>query len=130
MSYPDDRRYTKEHEWVKLDGDVATVGITDFAQHELGDIVFVELPNLGKQLEQHQPFGSIESVKAVSEIYAPMAGEVVEVNGELSAAPENVNKDPHGSAWLLKLRASRPDSFDALLTADQYAGYIQEKASS
>ena len=104
MSYPSDYRYTKEHEWVRVEGDVATVGITDYAQHELGDVVYVELPKPGAKLNAGQSFGTVESVKAVSDIYAPVAGEVTEVNSSLSETPEAINKDPHGKAWLIKLK--------------------------
>src|SRR5579871_3238567 len=104
MSYPANYRYTKEHEWVNVQGNTATVGITDYAQHELGDVVFVELPKPGAKLEAGKSFGTVESVKAVSEIYAPVSGEVVEANGDLHDAPEKINSNPHGAAWLIKLK--------------------------
>src|ERR1700690_4050644 len=102
--YPNDYRYTKEHEWIKLDGAIGTVGITDYAQHELGDVVFVELPKVGAILKAGQSLGSVESVKAVSEIYCPVSGEVTAVNSILADTPEKLNQDPHGAAWLVKLR--------------------------
>jgi len=129
MSYPSDRRYTREHEWISVSGDVGTVGITDFAQHELGDMVLADLPKPGTKLEVHKPVGTIESVKAVSEVFAPASGEVVEVNEELASAPEKLNQDPHGAAWLVKIRLSNPSELDALLTADQYEDYVREKGA-
>ncbi len=106
MSYPDTYRYTKEHEWVSVDGDTGTVGITVHAQSELGDIVYVDLPKVGAAVEVGKSFGSVESVKAVSDIYSPVTGEVVEVNGLLAEAPEKLNEDPHGAAWLVKIKLS------------------------
>ena len=106
MTYPADFRYTKEHEWVHLEGNVATVGITDHAQHELGDIVYVDLPKVGANAEAGKTFGSVESVKAVSDIYAPVSGEIVQINEALASAPEKLNSDPHGSAWLIKVRVT------------------------
>src|SRR5215469_11666188 len=102
--YPSDYRYTKEHEWIKVSGDTGTIGITDYAQHELGDVVFVELPKPGTTITAGQTFGTVESVKAVSEIFAPVSGEVLEANGALSSSPETVNSDPHGAAWLVKIK--------------------------
>src|SRR3954447_21427054 len=101
--YPSDLRYTKEHEWVRMQGNTATVGITDYAQHELGDVVFVELPKVGVKVTAGKSFGTVESVKAVSEIYSPISGEVTEANSELQNTPEKINSDPHGSAWLIKV---------------------------
>jgi len=125
--YPTDYRYTKEHEWIKVDGGVGTVGITDYAQHELGDVVFVELPKPGAKLESGQPFGTVESVKAVSEIYAPVSGEVAEANAELANAPEKINQDPHGDAWLVKIKLSNPSELNALMDAAAYQAYIADK---
>ena len=122
--YPENYRYTKEHEWVRLEGDIATVGITDHAQKELGDIVYVDLPKPGIIVEQGKAMGSVESVKAVSEIYSPVSGEVVEANEALAAAPEKLNQDPHGEAWLVKIRVSRPAEVDALLSAADYRSFI------
>jgi len=128
MGYPANYRYTKEHEWVDAKGDMATIGITDYAQHELGDVVFVELPKPGKKIEAGKSFGTVESVKAVSEIYAPAAGEVVEANGELQNTPEKINTDPHGSAWLIKVRLANPSDVANLMNAAAYEAYIAEKA--
>ncbi|MSO45993.1 MAG: glycine cleavage system protein GcvH [Acidobacteria bacterium] len=119
MSYPDDRKYTKDHEWVRLSGDLAEVGITDFAQRQLGDVVYVELPEVGSRVTAGQTFGSIESVKAVSELFAPVDGEVVEINGAVQAHPEAVNKDPHAS-WMIKVRVSQPAEFAGLLDSAEY----------
>jgi glycine cleavage system H protein len=120
VGYPTDRRYTKEHEWVLADGSTATVGITDFAQSELGDIVFVELPEPGRRVRTGDVLGTIESVKAVSEIYAPVAGEVVEINSALDDRPESVNADPHGGGWYCKLKLADPAEVEALLDAAAY----------
>lgn len=125
--HPTDYRYTKEHEWIKVNGDVGTVGITDYAQHELGDVVFVELPQVGAKFEANRPFGTVESVKAVSEIYCPVSGQVTEVNTTLANSPETINKDPHGAAWLIKIKLSRPTELDALMDAAAYQAYIAEK---
>jgi glycine cleavage system H protein len=126
--YPKDYRYTKEHEWVKVDGSNGTVGITDYAQHELGDVVFVEMPKIGTQLKPRQSFGTIESVKAVSEIFSPISGEVTETNPALADSPELINKDPHGAAWLVKLRLADPKEADGLMDAAAYEAYIADKA--
>jgi glycine cleavage system H protein len=126
--YPSDYRYTKEHEWVKADGAIATIGITDYAQGELGDVVFVELPKVGAQIKAGESFGTIESVKAVSEIFAPVNGEVTEINPALHDAPETVNKDPHGAAWLIKVRMADPKAVASLMDAAAYESYIAEKA--
>jgi glycine cleavage system H protein len=106
MNIPEDLLYTKDHEWVRLDGDIATVGVTDFAQGELGDVVFVQLPSVGKQVSQGDAFGTIEAVKAVSDIYSPVAGEITEVNNLLGDKPETMNQDPYGSGWVVKIRTS------------------------
>jgi glycine cleavage system H protein len=124
MNYPEDYRYTKEHEWVHLAGDTATVGITFHAQEELGDIVYVDLPKIGTRLEKGKSLGSVESVKAVSDIYAPVSGEVTEVNEGLSTAPEKLNEDPHKSAWLIKLKVENGNEFNNLLTASDYQKYV------
>jgi glycine cleavage system H protein len=123
-TYPEQLRYTKEHEWVRREGSIAIVGITDHAQKELGDIVYVELPKVGVHLQQGKTLGSVESVKAVSDIYAPVSGEVVEINESLAEAPEKINADPHGEAWLVKIRLSAPDEVGALLSAADYEDYI------
>jgi len=128
MAYPKQFRYTKEHEWVDAKGDLATIGITDYAQHELGDVVFVELPKPGAKIETGKTFGTVESVKAVSEIYAPAAGEVLEANGELHNTPEKLNTDPHGAAWLIKVRLANPAEVAKLMDATAYEAYIAEKS--
>ena len=122
---PNDRRYTREHEWVKLDGEIATVGITDFAQSELGDVTYVEMPQVGRQINQGESFGVVESVKAVSDVYAPVTGEIVEVNGALEAQPEKVNSSPYEDAWLIKLRVQDPGQLDQLLDAAAYQQHVQ-----
>ena len=123
MPYPDDRKYTKDHEWVRLSGDLAEVGITDYAQQQLGDVVYMELPAVGSRVTAGQSFGSIESVKAVSELFAPVGGEVVEVNGAVKDHPEAINKDPH-SLWIIKVRVSDPGETAALLDGSQYQGLL------
>lgn len=125
--YPTDYRYTKEHEWIKVEGGVGTVGITDYAQHELGDVVYVEMPKVGAKLDANQSFGTVESVKAVSEIYSPVSGEVVEVNAALGNEPEKINQEPHGAAWIVKIKLSNPKEVDALMDAAAYEKYIAEK---
>jgi glycine cleavage system H protein len=127
MAYPANFRYTKEHEWVDVKDGVATVGITDYAQRELGDVVFAELPAVGKQLQAGKSLGSVESVKAVSEIYAPASGEVVEANAELQSKPETINSDPHGAAWLVKIKLSNPAELDKLMDSAAYEAYVAAK---
>ena len=127
MAYPTNYRYTKEHEWVDVKDGVATVGITDYAQSELGDVVFVELPQPGGKLSKGKSFGTVESVKAVSEIYAPASGEVLEANGELQNKPEAINADPHGAAWLVKIKLSTPAELGGLMDARAYEAYIAAK---
>ena len=121
--YPENFRYTKEHEWVRVEGDTGTVGITDHAQNELGDIVYVDLPKAGTRVEQGKSLGSVESVKAVSDIYSPVSGEVIEVNQALADAPEKLNQDPHGDGWLVKIRLSNPAEVDGLMSAADYQKY-------
>jgi glycine cleavage system H protein len=125
---PQDRRYTKEHEWVLAEGDRARVGITDYAQKQLGDVVFLELPEVGRKLKAHEVFGTVESVKAVSELFAPVSGEVVEVNSELPANPEKINSDPYGSAWMVIVKLSSPDELGALLDAAAYRSYVESES--
>jgi len=124
MKYPENLRYTKEHEWVRLEGDVGVVGITHYAQNELGDIVYVDLPKVGATVELGKSLGSVESVKAVSDIYSPVSGEVVEVNETLGQSPEKLNQDPHGAAWLVKIRMSAPDQVKTLISAADYEAYV------
>lgn len=128
MPYPATYRYTKDHEWIHADGSVATIGITDYAQHELGDVVFVELPKPGTKIETGKSFGTVESVKAVSEIYAPASGEVVEANAALNDTPEKINSDPHGAAWLIKIRPANPAEISALMDAKAYEAFIADKS--
>ena len=123
MSYPADRKYTKDHEWIRVAGDTGEIGITDYAQQQLGDVVYVELPEVGRKIGAGESFGSIESVKAVSELFAPMSGEVVEVNDSLKNRPEVVNADPHGT-WMIKVRLASPTDSGALLDASQYQQHL------
>lgn len=125
--YPEDLHYTKQHEWVRFSSDVGVVGITDYAQQELGDIVYVDLPRVGAALQQGKVMGSVESVKAVSDIYAPVSGEVIEINDALSTAPEKLNENPHGDGWLVKIRLSAPDEISTLLSAEDYQKYVAEE---
>ena len=127
MAYPKSYRYTKEHEWIEMKADLATIGVTDHAQHELGDVVFVELPKPGAKIEAGKSFGTVESVKAVSEIYAPASGEVIEANGELQNKPETINNDPHGAGWLIKVRLTNAKGISDLMDAAAYEAYIAEK---
>ena len=129
MAYPTTFRYTKEHEWIEVKGDTGTVGITDYAQHELGDVVFVELPKAGAKLNAGQSFGTVESVKAVSEIFCPVSGEVIEINSSLASAPEKINQDPHGAAWLIKLRLADKKQLQSLMDAPAYEAYVAKKES-
>jgi glycine cleavage system H protein len=123
--YPQNFYFTKDHEWVSVDGDFAIIGITDFAQKQLGDVVFVELPEVGKQLAVHQTIGSIESVKAVSEVYAPVSGEVVGTNGELGSTPESINQDPHGKGWIVRLKLAHKADLDTLMKASDYERFLE-----
>ena len=126
MAYPTDRKYTKEHEWIQANGNSATVGITDYAQESLGDIVFVEVPKVGAEVASGKTFGTVESVKAVSDLYSPASGTVTEVNTELATSPEKVNKDPHGS-WMIKLTLKNPGELDGLLSAADYEKFVAEE---
>jgi glycine cleavage system H protein len=126
--YPTDFRYTKAHEWIKVDGSTATVGITEYAQEQLGDVVFAELPKVGVTLDAGQSFGTVESVKAVSEIFMPVSGEIAEINTSLVDTPENINKDPHGSAWLVKVKLSDPSEVEKLMDSKAYESYIATQA--
>jgi len=122
--YPENFRYTKEHEWVLVEGETGTIGITDHAQEELGDIVYVDLPKPGARLEPGKSLGSVESVKAVSDVYSPVAGEVIEANSILADAPEKLNEDPHGAAWLVKVKLANPADAQNLMSAAEYQSYI------
>lgn len=124
--YPEELLYTKDHEWISVQDDIGIVGITDYAQKELGEIVFIELPEVGETFEANEPFGSVESVKAVSEIYCPASGEVIEVNEALVERPEVINEDPYGEAWMIKIKLSNPDELEDLMTAEEYEAYVEE----
>ena len=126
MAYPANFRYTKQHEWADVKGEVATIGITDYAQHELGDVVFAELPKVGAKVEAGKSFGTVESVKAVSEIYSPVTGEVIEANGDLQNTPETINSDPHGAAWLVKIKLVNPAELKDLMDAAAYEAFIAD----
>lgn len=126
MAYPKDFRYTKEHEWIKVEGNTATIGITDHAQNSLGDIVFVELPKKGTEVSAHKTFGSVESVKAVSDLYAPASGTVTETNEALTSSPEKVNSDAHGS-WMIKIQLKDPSEVNSLMSAEDYEKYVAEE---
>jgi glycine cleavage system H protein len=126
MAYPADRKYTKEHEWIQASGNSATIGITDHAQESLGDIVFVELPKVGAELTAGKPFGTVESVKAVSDLYAPASGTVTEANTDLATAPEKVNQDAHG-AWMIKITLKNPNELDGLLSSADYEKFVAEE---
>ncbi len=126
MGYPADYKYTKEHEWLKVDGSTGTIGITDYAQNSLGDIVFVELPKVGQEITAGQTFGSVESVKAVSDLFAPVSGTVTEVNDALNTTPEQVNKDANAT-WMIKITLKQPDEANQLLSAPDYEKYVAEE---
>jgi len=125
--YPKNLHYTKQHEWVRLAGDVGEVGITDYAQNELGDIVYVDLPRVGTKVEQGKVMGSVESVKAVSDIYSPVTGEIIEINHALATAPEKLNESPHADGWIVKIRLSALDEIQGLLAAADYEKYVVEE---
>jgi glycine cleavage system H protein len=129
-AYPDDRLYSKSHEWIRLDGDVGMVGISDHAQKELGEIVFVDLPEIGEIFDAGQEFGTIESVKAVSELFLPLAGEIVEINKVLADEPGAVNEDPHGDGWLVKVKVSSSGDTGSLLNAANYEKFIEEESKA
>lgn len=126
--YPADYLYSKDHEWISVQDNVGTIGITDYAQHELGDVVYADLPEIGDTFEANEPFGSVESVKAVSEIFCPVSGEVTEVNSKLADNPELINTSPHQDAWMIKIRISNPEELHELLSAEEYEEYLQEQA--
>jgi glycine cleavage system H protein len=127
MQYPNDLRYTKEHEWVRLEGDVGVIGITDYAQDQLGDIVYLDLPSAGAKVAQYEKMGEIESVKAVSDLFSPITGEVVEANQEAADAPEVVNNEPYGRGWLIRVRLSDPAEFDGLLSPAAYQELVAKE---
>lgn len=129
MEFPEDLKYTREHEWVSIDGSVATIGITDHAQEQLGDVVFVELPSVGDRVEKADAFGVVESTKAVSDVYAPLSGEVSEVNDDLPDNPELINEDPYGDGWMVKITLGDKADLEDLMTADEYRKFIEESAT-
>ncbi len=124
MNIPSDLKYTKDHEWVKVDGDVATVGVTDYAQSELGDIVYIEIETEGDNIDQEEVFGTVEAVKTVSDLFMPVGGEVIEVNGALADAPETVNDDPYGAGWMIKIKLADASELDGLLSPEDYKAEI------
>jgi len=126
-TYPEDCLYTREHEWIRVEDDVGVVGITDYAQEALGDIVYVELPSVGDHFSQGEPFGNVESVKAVSELYMPVSGEVVEINEDLAESPQLVNEDPYGDGWMVKITLSDPTELETLMSASEYEEYVKEE---
>ena len=128
MSYPQNCRYSKDHEWIRVEGDRGTVGITDHAQEQLGDVVFLELPEVGRKLKAGEVFGTVESVKAVSELFSPVSGEVVEAHGDLTKNPEKVNTDPHGEAWMIVVKLALPKEVDGLMDAAQYEAYVASES--
>ena len=125
---PENLRYSKDHEWIAVEGDVATIGITDYAQHSLGDVVYIDMPRVGDKFTTHEAFGSVESVKAVSEIFTPVAGEVTAVNDGLNDTPEAVNNDPYGAGWMVKVKMDNPGEADAMLSAVEYEEYLAASA--
>src|SRR5919107_6347343 len=125
---PEDLHYSKDHEWIRVEGEVGTVGITDHAQHSLGDVVYVELPKVGDKFTAHESFGNVESVKAVSELFCPVSGEIVEVNDALQDEPEKVNADPYGAAWMIKIRIEDKGAVDKLMSAAEYEDYVKAEA--
>ena len=125
-NYPDDLQYTKDHEWIRINGDKGVVGITEYAQDSLGDVVYVELPKVGEHFNAHDPFGSVESVKAVSELYIPVSGEVLRVNEGLTDKPENVNTQPYGDGWMVEIKITKKSDIDRLLSAAEYEDYLKE----
>lgn len=124
MNFPDNLKYTKDHEWISVNGDIATIGITDFAQSELGDIVFVDIPSLGEILDAHVVFGTVEAVKTVSDLYMPLAGEVVEVNPDLESSPESVNSDPYNAGWMVKVKMNNPSVLNSLMSHAEYTAMV------
>jgi glycine cleavage system H protein len=129
MKFPEDCLYTKQHEWIRVNGDIGAVGISDHAQKELGDVVFVELPKVGDTFDTNEPFGNVESVKAVSEVFCPVAGEVVEVNQELVGSPQWVNEDPYGDGWFIKVKISNSEELKDLFNASEYEEYVAEEST-
>jgi glycine cleavage system H protein len=127
MEFPEGLKYSKEHEWVLVEDKIAIIGITEFAQHELGDVVYVELPEVGEKVVKDDPFGAVESVKAVSDVFAPVGGTVVEINDTLPESPETINDDPYGDGWMIKVEMSDKDDLKDLMSAEEYAEYIEQQ---
>ena len=125
MNTPNDIKYTKEHEWVSLDGETATIGITDYAQSQLGDIVFVEFPDINSEINQNETFGVIEAVKTVADLFAPISGEIIEVNSSLEDSPNFINSDPYGSGWIIKIKINDSNEYNGLMSSDDYEEHIQ-----
>jgi len=125
MNTPNNIKYTKEHEWVSLDGETATIGITDYAQSQLGDIVFVEFPDINSEINQNETFGVIEAVKTVADLFAPVSGEIIEVNSSLEDSPNFINSDPYGSGWIIKVKINDPNEYDGLMSYDNYKEHIK-----
>ena len=125
MNTPNDIKYTKEHEWVSLDGETATIGITDYAQSQLGDIVFVEFPDINSEINQNETFGVIEAVKTVADLFAPVSGEIIEVNSSLEDSPNFINSDPYGSGWIIKIKINEPNEYNGLMSSDDYEEHVQ-----
>tara|TARA_B100000676_G_C17870597_1_gene728388 strand:- start:230 stop:607 length:378 start_codon:yes stop_codon:yes gene_type:complete len=125
MNIPNDIKYTKEHEWVSLDGETVTIGITDYAQSQLGDIVFVEFPDINSEINQNETFGVIEAVKTVADLFAPVSGEIIEVNSSLEDSPNFINSDPYGSGWIIKVKINDPNEYDGLMSYDNYKEHIK-----
>ncbi len=123
--YPEEYRYSKDHEWIQIKGDIGTVGVTDFAQHQMGDVVYVEMPETGTVLNVHQSIGVIESVKAVSDVYSPVSGEVEDINGDLNDSPELINNDPHGKGWMIKIKVKDKTELDSLMSFSDYEKYLE-----
>lgn len=126
--YPEELRYSKDHEWTRVEGDLGRIGVTDYAQNQLGDVVFLELPEVGQTLAAGDQFGTVESVKAVSELFSPVAGEVVEVNADLTSKPELVNEDPHGEAWMIVVRLADPAALESLMDAKAYGAFVESES--
>jgi glycine cleavage system H protein len=126
--YPEENLYSKDHEWISVQNDIGTIGITDYAQHELGDVVYVDLPEVGDTFEASEPFGSVESVKAVSEVFCPVGGEVIEVNSKLEESPELINESPHQKAWMIRIRLNNTEELKELLSSEEYEEYLEEQS--
>jgi glycine cleavage system H protein len=129
MKFPEDCLYTRQHEWVRVTGDIAQIGISDYAQKELGDVVFVELPKAGDSFDTNEPFANVESVKAVSEVFCPLAGEIIEINDELGLLPEKINLDPYGDGWFVRLKIANPEELEELMDSEEYEEFVAEESA-